>query len=283
MTGGEIVAAGKAVEAVGKKVLTEDDKTKDVLLRVSEETPEMKAAARSFAARTAVKERIKLLLYWPFARMLGVSQEYFEEKFPQEMGERIADIPEENLVTPIASVAVPALQGLSYTFEEPNLKDMFLGLLVTASDNRRANQAHPAFADIIKQLSAAEAQLLNVTLEANRSIPTVRVINQTVNQTVNWPDGSFDILIPHLLNLAHPNGELAEAPLVPMWVDNWIRLRLVEVSYSEWVSAENSYNWVESRPEYRRLIDDEGQGALGFMKGLLRPSSFGRQFFNAVH
>jgi len=32
-----------------------------------------------------VIERIKLKLYEPFARMLGVSKEYFEDTFPKEM------------------------------------------------------------------------------------------------------------------------------------------------------------------------------------------------------
>jgi hypothetical protein len=124
VTGGEIAAVGKAVEVAGKKALAENEKTKDALLRVAEGTPEMKAAARSIAARIAVKERVKLLLYKPFARMVGVSQAYFEDTFPEEMAAKIADIPEENLVTPPASLAVPALLGLSYTFEEPDLKEL---------------------------------------------------------------------------------------------------------------------------------------------------------------
>src|SRR5580658_8746383 len=113
MTGGEIIAIGKAAGAAGKKALTEDAKTKDTLLRVAEGTPELTAAARSMAARMAVKERVKLKLYQPFARMLGVSKAYFEDTFPQEMGAKIAQIPDENLITPPANVAVPALQGLS--------------------------------------------------------------------------------------------------------------------------------------------------------------------------
>jgi hypothetical protein len=55
MTGGEIIAVGKAAEAVGKKALAEDEKTQDVLLRIAEGTPEMTAAARNMAARTALR------------------------------------------------------------------------------------------------------------------------------------------------------------------------------------------------------------------------------------
>jgi hypothetical protein len=122
MSGGEIVAVGKAVEAIGKQALAEDEKTKEILLRVAEDTPEMKAAARSMAARTAVKERVKLILWKPFARMVGVSEEYFEDTFPEEIAAKVADIPDENLITPAVN------------------------LLATACDDRRADRAHPGFA-----------------------------------------------------------------------------------------------------------------------------------------
>jgi Abortive infection alpha len=277
MTGGEIIAAGKAAEAISKKALGEDEKTKDVLLRVAEGTPEMTAAARSMAARTAVKERVKLKLYQPFARMLGVSQAYFEDTFPLEMGAKIAGVPDENLITPPASVAVPALQGLSYTFEEPNLKEMYLNLLATASDDRQADQAHPAFADIIKQLAAEETKLLNATL-STYSVVTARVKDERTD-----PPGSFRVLMTHLLPIGDEStGEPKEEPRAPTWVDNWQRLGLVNVTYLESRSGDDAYAWVQTRPEYVRLAERPGIIRLSFDRGLIRTTDFGRQFFRAV-
>jgi Abortive infection alpha len=276
MTGGEIMAAGKAAEAIGKSALGEDEKTKDVLLRVAQNTPEMRAAARSMAARTAVKERVKLKLYQPFARMIGVSQAYFEDTFPQEMGAKVYDVPDENLITPAASVAVPALQGLSYTFGEPDLKEMYLNLLATASDDRQADQAHPAFADIIKQLAPRETQLLNLVL-ASWSVVAVRVKDQ-----LNDPRASFRVLMSHLLPIADDTGEPTEELQVPTWVDNWQRLGLVNVTYSEHRADKDAYAWVETRPEYIRLNESPGIINLRFDKGLIRTTDFGRQFFRAV-
>lgn len=275
--GGEIIAASKIVEAAGKKALDEDAKTKDVLLRIAEDTPEMRAAARSMAARTAVKEQVKLKLYQPFARMLGVSKEYFEDTFPQEMGAKIADIPDEDLVTPPASVAVPALQGLSYTFEEPSLKEMYLNLLATAIDGRRAGQAHPAFADIVKQLDPKEAKLLNGALGLEAS-PAARVKDERDD-----PLGSFVVLFSHLIPLVlATTGEPREEPQAPTWIENWQRLGLVNVTYAEWQTGDHAYDWVETRPEYLQLSKLPGVCKIGFDKGLMRRTAFGRQFFRAV-
>ena len=275
MTGGEIIAVGKAAEAVGKKALAENEKTEDVLLGISKDTPEMRAAARSMAARTAVKERVKLLLYWPFARMIGVSQQYFEDTFPEEMGAKVAGIPDENLVTPPASVAVPALQGLSYTFEEPHLKELYLNLLATASDDRRAGQAHPAFAEIIKQLTPSETAVLNAVL-GTEATTVARVKHQ-----LSDPPGSYRLLMTHLLPLVEgATGEPMEEPQAPVWVDNWQRLGLVNVTYTELRMDAGAYDWVQKRPEYVRLAEQITQ--LGFDRGLIRTSDFGRQFLRAV-
>jgi hypothetical protein len=277
MTGGEIIAAGKAAQAIGKKALGEDERTKDVLLRVAEGMPEMTAAARSMAARTAVKERVKLKLYQPFARMLGVSKTYFEDTFPLEMGVKIANIPEENLITPLASVAVPALQGLSYTFEEPNLKELYLNLLTTASDDRRANQAHPAFAEIIKQLAPNETILLNKVLSTPVSA-SARAKNGYPS-----PPGGYIVLISHLLPVVdETTGEPTEEPQAPTWVDNWQRLGLINVGYDEYLTDDHAYDWVQTRPEYVRLAEQPDVTALSFDTGLIRTTDFGRQFFRAV-
>lgn len=236
----------------------------------------MAAAARSLAARTAVKERVKLKLYQPFARMLGVSKAYFEDTFPEEMAVKTASIPDDNLVTPPANLAVPALQGLSYSFEEPDLKDLYLNLLAAASDDRRTEHTHPAFAEIIKQLASGETVLLTATLQSS-AIPAVRLKTPSNN-----PPGSFEVRMDHLLDITEEStGQPEENPDAPTWIDNWQRLGLVSVSYSEHIAAEGSYDWVFSRPEYVRLSAPPWQ-RLEFDKGSIRPTNFGRKFLSAV-
>jgi hypothetical protein len=281
MAGEEIIAVGKVVEAVGKKVLAEDEKTKDVLLRLAEGTPEMAAAARSLAVRTAIKERIKLKLYQPFARWIGVSKEYFEDTFPLEMAVKTANIPDENFITPPPSIVVPALQGLSYSFEEPSLKELYLNLLTTASDDRRTDQAHPAFAEIIRQLTSGEAKLLNDLLRADETaIVRIKISPLGIREQ--------PLQLTHLLPIIdYATGQPREEPQAPMWVDNWQRLGLVSVSYYEGLLSADAYSWVEKRPEYLRLKRDLASRKIqaysnGTQHGMMRVTDFGRHFLNAV-
>lgn len=277
MTGGEIVPVAKvAASAVTKAVDDKDDKT--ALQELAAESPNMKAAAESYARRVAIKQAVLLRVYQPLALFLGVSRDYFDTEFHEDMAKKLAEIPEEYLATPSPSVAIPAMQGLSYSLEEPNLKEMYLNLLATATDDRMKENAHPSFADIIKQLSPREASLLLDTLRSGL-LPVVRLM-RTVEEGV-----SGVLMVNYLLPLADTNtGEPAEEPSLPVWIDNWIRLRLIEVDYGQYLTDEDRYAWVEGRPEFVRLEQDDQRGKDGIDvgRGSLRATDFGARFLAAV-
>ncbi|RAO16235.1 hypothetical protein MED15_03754 [Micromonospora noduli] len=266
---------GKAIEVLGQRALAQDEKTRDELLVAAQGTPEFQAAARTAAARIAVKERIKLRLYQPFARMIGVSKAYFEDVFPDEMAARTAHIPDEHMVTPPASVAVPAMQGLSYSFEEADLRELYLNLLTTATDDRRSESAHPAFAEVIKQLSARETTLLNATL-SRLSVPAARLDDRA-------DSGGYRVLLSHLIDVRDVlTNEPIEAPLAPLWIDNWERLGLIDVSYQSHLVDEKQYEWVVKRPEYIQFSRAIGVRKLVHTKGMISRTSFGERFIQAV-
>jgi hypothetical protein len=97
--------------------------------------------------------------------LAGVPRDYFDTEFRDDMADRLADVPEQELVTPRSSVAGPTILGLGFSLDEPQLKAMYLNLLATASDKRVQDSAHPSFAEVIKQLSAAEAEALAAVLQ----------------------------------------------------------------------------------------------------------------------
>ena len=69
-------------------------------------------------------------------------------------------IPEEKLTEPESYVAVPAIQQLSYCYNSEHLREMYANLLVSSMNIDTKYQVHPAFVDIIKQLTPDEAKLL---------------------------------------------------------------------------------------------------------------------------
>lgn len=278
MSGGEIIPAAATGIRLGKGALNESPKERELLAEIAKDSPAMKAAAASYAQRLAIKQAILLKMFQPFAKWAGASKDYFESEFAIDMADKIAQIPEEHLTAPPISVAVPAMQGLSYSLEDSELKEMYLTLLATATDDRRVHEAHPSFAEIIKQLSPAEARLLAEVLR-RRTLPIIQ-IRRLAKDGRGWTVAANHVIPLTDLDSNQPvNNES-----LPVWVDNWIRLGLVEVDYDSFLVDPKMYDFAETRPELRALVESDPRGREGYtvQNGILRVTSFGTRFSSAA-
>jgi len=207
------------------------------------------------------------------------ARKYFAEKFQQDLSAKASSIPAEQVVEPKASIAGPALQGLAFTHEEPNLREMYLSLLATAMDGRVATEAHPAFVEIIKQLTSEEARLLQAVLRSASSLPVAEIRIATVGAE------GWRILDRHLMDLRNVATKLpVEMPRGPAMLDNWVRLGLVEVDYDTQLVGKDAYKWVQERPEYERLSSKHGTETekVSFQGGIVSRTALGIQFARAV-
>ena len=66
----------------------------------------------------------------------------------------------ENLVEGQPQIVIPTLEGLSLTYENTLLSELFINLLANSIDKTKQDLAHPAFPNIIKQMSHDEAVIL---------------------------------------------------------------------------------------------------------------------------
>lgn len=252
------------------------------LIKAASESPKMKAAGGNLSdVALTITQTIKIALLPLAALNFGVekAREYFERQFSKDLGEKAAAIPVEAIIEPKASIAGPALQGLAFAHEEPDLKEMYLNLLATSMDARAFTKAHPAFVEIIKQLTAEEADLLKAFLPLDEASTIVEIrVGDTRAQ-------GFNILQTHIMDLRdHKTGERIENPRFAAMVENFIRLGIVQVSYEIFAAAPGAYAWVDERPEYKKfklLFEDENV-KVSFQQGIIRRTKFGIQFAYAV-
>lgn len=252
------------------------------IIKAAGDNPNVKVAANNLGqtAVTLTKTINNALL--PLAAInfaFDKARAYFAGQFQKDLAEKAAMIPQEQIVEPKASIAGPALQGLAFTHEEANLKEMYLSLLATSMDGRVSAEAHPAFVEIIRQLSSEEAGLISGALQSPIAISIVEVRLTTVGKQ------GWRVLAKHLLNLTDTtSNEAIENPRIPAMVDNWVRLGLVDVDYDKHLTSEGAYSWAEQRPEvvrYRQANENEQQ-KLSFANGVLQRTDLGIQFAKAV-
>jgi hypothetical protein len=252
------------------------------ILKAAGENPNVKEAGQHLgkAGLTIAKTINNALL--PLAAVnfaFDKARKYFAEKFEEDISVKASKIPPEDLIEPKASIAGPTLQGLAFTHEEENLKDMYLSLLATAMDGRVTSNAHPAFVEIIKQLNSEEANLIKGVLKSSTPLPIAEIRLSTPN------NNGWNPLSKHLLNILNDQTQLPEInERLAAMVDNWVRLGLVEVDYTTHMMSENSYAWVKERPEVERLksIHEKDGRTLMFTNGIMTRTALGIQFAKSV-
>ncbi len=84
---------------------------------------------------------------------------YLDYAIPKYFEDR--KIKKENIITPDVSIAVPVIEAMRYTAHKQELRDMYKNLLGAAMNSETADEVHPAFVEVIKQLSSKEARFLN--------------------------------------------------------------------------------------------------------------------------
>ena len=251
------------------------------VIRAAGNDPHVKEAAGNLgqSAVTLTKAINNVLL--PIAAVnfaFDKARQYFAGQFQKDIADKTSDIPAESIVEPKASIAGPTMQGLAFTHDEANLKDMYLSLIATAMDGRVASSAHPAFVEMIKQLDAEEAALIRGVLRSTEAIPIVQL------RAVDKSQG-FRVLATHVLNLREDADQVpVENSRLAAMVDNWIRLGLVDVDYDKRLSGIDAYAWVESRPEFARLrqLHEDVTWKVTFRMGFIERTQLGQQFAAAV-
>ncbi len=135
-------------------------------LKTAEEILNSKMMEKSYddLLSTPLKETSKMLTYFiKTLQLLCFSLQCtaaVQERLEEKLRPAIDQVPEENRIAPPSSIAVPIMQHLSYIEDGNILIELFQNLLARAMDKARNSEAHPAFINIIQQLSPDEALLL---------------------------------------------------------------------------------------------------------------------------
>lgn len=134
--------------------------------------------------------------------------------------EKIKAVPEEKLVEPEPYVAIPAMQQLSYCVNNEELRELYANLLVSSMNADKKWKVHPAFVDIIKQLTPDEAKFI-------RNLrPFVSINNPLIDVRIEYDEtGSGRTIISNFTNVGLDQLDVPHN--IGSYIDNLERLKLI--------------------------------------------------------
>lgn len=168
-------------------------------------------------------------LVWSWEKI----ENYVSQTIERKLNER--KVPKERIQTPDLDVAVPALEALRYS----KLRENFANLLATSMDSATSKQAHPAFVEILKQLTLDEAKILEFLPNVGRYEPLADLA-----YTVSKEKGQFTIA-RHVGTLAS-DASCEDPNLLPNHIDNLCRLGLTEVPPMQKLAEDNRYDRIKA-------------------------------------
>jgi hypothetical protein len=170
--------------------------------------------------------------------------DHIKDFISTKVAEKLRNVPPENIVTPKPNVAGPALESLKYTGHEETLREMYANLLAASMDTRTANGAHPAFVEIIRQLTPDEARILRLFAKGDGLFPLI-----TVRKEKKQGVGGIDVLVNFSLFGWQAGCDFPEQ--TPAYIDNLCRLGLIEVKDYSFTMA-GIYDQLENHPLVNR-------------------------------
>ncbi|SEK32616.1 DUF4393 domain-containing protein [Streptococcus equinus] len=247
----------------------------DDLKLMTEATKEVALEAYKDGLKPTVQETGKLLeriprvinsLFLPIDTWI-VKREYKLEEVKAILAEKLKDIPEDKLTTPEPYIAVPALEAISYSMDNEQLKNMYANLLARAMLKSEQSKVHPSFVEIIKQLSPNDALLFKEIMEHEYSpiihLSVVKDIsNVNYHYNLNWKN-----------NYNESNVSLS----------NLQRLGLIEIPFGKWYTNGKVYDIVRQTKSYndivKKLREQYPQNELHEDKSFVNTNALSKSFY----
>lgn len=194
-------------------------------------------------------------------------RDYNLEKTKVILAEKIKNIPEDKLTTPEPYIAVPALEAISYSMDNEQLKNMYANLLARAMLKSEQSKVHPSFVEIIKQLSSNDALLFKEIMEREYS----PIIHLSVVQDIGNNDYHYNLNWKNNYNESNVS------------LSNLQRLGLIEIPNKKAYSLGDVYNIVRESKGYKKVCQElkekYPQNELHEDKSFVNTNALSRSFY----
>ena len=254
-------------------MLNEVDRMVEVAEKAVETIPEvyddaLKPAAQESGKTIALIPRTINAALVPLRKWIP-EQEYSLAETEKILAKKLEHVGEEKIVTPNAYVAVPAIQAISYSMDSEELRNLYANLLAKAMNIDTKECVHPAFVELIKQMSPIDAIMIKGIYE--------KTVTPLIDLCIEYEEGGMN---HYRYNISWIT--ILSYDQICVSLNNLERLGLIEIPYGEYYSEDKNYNVIRETTEYKRIEDElrnKYNGKVHENKKYIKHNSLGKSFY----
>lgn len=210
-------------------------------------------------------------------KLLVWGYEKIEEYITNRVAEKLKNIPTENITIPPISIAGPAVEALRFAGDDINLRELYANLLAASMDVTTQYLVHPGFVEIIKNLSGAEAIILE-KFKDDEVYPLIDV--KFINK-----DSHGEYI--YEVNFSHFSKFLSEEyrDLSASYLENICRLGLTEIPHDGALTTPNTYEPLQNDPYFNSIKEKilaDNQYSISYNRKVIRLTNLGKLFVENV-
>lgn len=254
-------------------------------------TFEEPAKSTGALGKTAIDFIHNLLLY-PMQKY-NIYAEYKLNAFKQSLEDSIKQIPEDKRTDPNISIWGNACDSLKWNLDEEHIKNAFVDILMADINKDTKSTVVPAFIEVIKQLSSADAQFIHSHFKGGNG--GIELFDICINLIIQPGHPALKSTLPyayehgvnsvnHDFFVKYQKDKVAEK-IDDIVIDNLERLKLIEISdgfYSFAAQAEIDKYFEEVLAQFGKSREVNTQTRYIYKRKMVKPTAFGKNFMKIV-
>ena len=201
--------------------------------------------------------------------MWCMNREFMVDSLKIELEAKLANKKQENIVEASPRTFIPAAQAVSYSWEEEDIRKLYVNLMVADMDASTKNSIHPGFVEIIKQMSTIDVKLFTM-LYKNEILPVYKIQRKGT-------EGGASTVLQYLLPDIYYNIN-DDVNVIVKSLNNLERLKLIEISYENQYTYKDNYLSIDNGTKcirYKEILKDVFER----QEGVIEKTAYGLDFY----
>lgn len=194
----------------------------------------------------------------------------------EKLKDKLSNTPIEALKEPEPNIVIPAYEALRYSLDKDQLKEMYINLIAYSMQYNTSDKVHPAFVEVVKQLSIFDSELLKKIFGNSTTIPKLKIRLQKGEHNYAGFDSHSIVISPKYYGV----------PFLDKYtlsLENLERLKIISIEHDNELLTPNIYDDLISLVDVESLSKAHPNNPyVNIIKGHISLTKFGKEFVNSV-